>query len=376
MRKIGIFPFYNQKKCIMTNKLHTHTPITASDFRCIKEKSYLLLLTLIIIALFASCTKDGRQDEILKSTVLEQAHKMDPGQLPPDSLGLIPYLESESTLPPIYTNGITNENGVLHIPNMAVFDTLISTLMNHNDSVLNLWEDGLGFTSLRRLNYNLEQDDLVDDLLLSQTRIPDVSFETVLNTENKIRIEDTLYQVDLLNEKVYTINLINSERDTIDFAMAPSGCVECNYAKVTFCDELQNDGSKVEGKKWNRYYGFYMSFGVRTTFYKKNANGKWKKSKAYEIFVWLDHYNDTRWNYRWIVEGTCPNVPWNYIPTNEPKRFKKRENAKTVARTFQYFATSSIKDALYRYQEICVNKFGRVHHWTVNFNDDCHNENW
>ncbi|GEM_PF-6403901 len=323
-----------------------------------------------------SCSNERIRDEIANGTKIGEARKTDPGQLSPDSLGLTPYLESESTLPPIYTNGISVSSGVLYIPDMLTFDTLIASLMNHNDSVLNVWEDGLGFTSLRRANYNLEQDETVDDLLLSMTRIPDISFETVLNTENKIRIEDTLYQVDILNSKVYTINLNNSERDTLDFARSSSSCVECNYGKVTYCDELQNDGSKVEGKKWNQFYGFYMSFGTRSTFYKKNSNGKWKRTKADEIFLWLDHYNDTRWNYRWIVDGTCPNVPWNYIPSNETKRFKKRENAKTVARTFQFFAGSGIKDAMMRYQEFCVNKFGRVHHWTVNFYDDCHNENW
>ncbi len=75
----------------------------------------------------------------------------------------------------------------------------------------------------------------------------------------------------------------------------------------------------------------------------------------------------------WLTAYTP--IAWEVISTADPKRWKKRENAHTVERIFD-FTASLPNPANPAVLEFCVNEYGRIHHWTVDFYDDCHNENW
>ncbi len=74
----------------------------------------------------------------------------------------------------------------------------------------------------------------------------------------------------------------------------------------------------------------------------------------------------------WLTAYTP--IAWEVISTADPKRWKKRENAHTVERVFDFTVGPTIPNL--DDNEWCVNEFGRIHHWTVDFYDDCHNENW
>lgn len=255
----------------------------------------------------------------------------------------------------------------------TVFEDLMESLHYHSDSIMDVWESNLSYTSIRHANNDYEASLGVDAYWYDTTRIPDRAFESVLSEDYEIQIEDTLYIVDLVNEKTYSVNLDNlSDRDTIDISGKSTPGVSCNYGTTTFAYEVQSNGHRVKGKKWNRIYGFYNSFGVQTTNYALDGKGDWKKAKADEIYLWLDHWNTTRWTLRWLAE--LPPITWEVLSTSSPKRWKMRENAKHVEVVIDFTVGFNPSDP--NGVDLCVNEFGRVHHWTLDYYDDAHNNNW
>ncbi len=269
---------------------------------------------------------------------------------------------TDNSIAPITEGVSVLPDNLLYFYSRNDFHNVMESLVNHEEETLDLWEQNLGFRSLRSYYNQLQEDPDVDDADLDLERIPDVAFESVLNQDRKVRIGDTIYQINYLDKKVLLYSLSGENIGTINIPTAQvnekTGLIEWNDHQ-TYCSRI-NGNYKVRGTKWVKYFGVYASVGTRTTHYKQNRRGKWKKRRASEIHFWLD-----KWGYlKYYFYNDPIYTYWNPIVRTDVR--KSKSNRKKVEHIF---------DRRY-FDKIGVLEYRLTHNWTTDYNKDCHNNTW
>jgi hypothetical protein len=318
----------------------------------------------ILVTLIGSCSKKSLDKKLNNS---EQAFYKD-GHPSLDSVTF--EIEYDSSLPVINTIGLSIDNGILVFDNWNIFKETIDDLQYQNDSLLNEWEEDIGFNSLRKYYWGQEQIATVDDLELDAKRIVGSVLETIINEDSVVVIADTLFIYRFSDKncirKIYSTNIVI---DTIDIHFGDRLTTDdCFYGKKDDCERWTDDDQtrKVKGKKYNRDLVIFYEWGASTTAYRINNEGKLKKYNEVEINVLLEHWSQSCWlwaweNYQLGISPRCLNTPIA----------KKKYNAKTVKRNFVFYGGSPNSDL-----KICVYDCARTHHWTIVYNDDCHIARW
>jgi len=154
----------------------------------------------------------------------------------------------------------SNSSGILVFADTSSFKGVMNYLINKDETLLNHWEDSLGFISLRSYWNEIEENwidsfDTSDPNDTTERKIDDDYLATILNSENKVRIGDTIYEVQYDHYNVFDTNSVLLYTNHIsltelnDFDTASSeGLGKCSSG----CDwsNTSNDNWNVTNTGW------------------------------------------------------------------------------------------------------------------------------
>lgn len=278
---------------------------------------------------------------------------------------------SQLNLSEINTNGVTTHfigegfnftDTILEFSSDSSFTNTIKSIFYQSDSIIDLWENNLGFLSMRRHN------DLIHPTFDS-TRIPDRFFESLLSKKGNIRISDTIYSIKHMVDSVYVYTLNGTLARSVN-TRSDCGLV---VGKKYWCGDRYVSDPPVLGdilivnKKWSDNWLIYSSIGNTTEGYRYtmiNPPGgsisyNFIKSKFPRISFSLDPWNTIRYKPNAVFATWKTITGWdNHYDTN----------SKSVEKIYAF------RTLLFSFTGYCVSDFGRIHFFLDNYEEDTHHE--
>jgi len=269
-------------------------------------------------------------------------------------------VELQPNTTPINTLGISvSSTNVLVFDNMAVFASTMNTLDGHIEADLDAWENSIGFSSMRRHFNNMENAPGADLDAIIDIRIADLWFESVVNSNGRIQISDTLYDFDFVNDFAW-ITYPDGTAEQRD--MDNMGLSECSGNKFECIGQqyVNKDGFtlRVRGKKQWAFYLFRRSIVGRTWGQILDpTTGTWKQNNLGTTHFYLDQWHFLDWK-------RCNKNDW-----------RQDNNHKFSANGWKCAFPFESQTGTRRYY---VEEFGRLHHWIDDdyWDHDCHTETW
>lgn len=315
---------------------------------------FFLLAALALIFTF-SCKKKNFSEKTNEQTYLSNKHDGDeeiPDSVDPFVPNLIDIPTDDISLytPPSISSLTLNED-MLYFDDTTAFFNTMAALVNHSDSAIDEWEGDLNFTSLRYLN---ELDTIVEieDL---EARIPDKYFESVLNEDFALRIDDSIYV--FFEEDNYCAIYSISGEDTIhrNFSSSREGCSN-NRFKYVKCHDYPYESTGFSWilvtQKWNRSYGLYASIGFRNKVF---VVWRWSQSKPLVKMSSREYINVTTDPWHDIIWKINKKTPWYYH--EDGKWWMKRKYQKHLVEHIVDFQTGLFVN------DFCVSDFERIHNY-------------
>ncbi len=193
----------------------------------------------------------------------------------------------------ISTTGVTkHNNGYLVFAKRIDFENTMTDIVNNKRTRIETWESSLNFVSRYSYwdNYSKNHPEISDDSIY---RVPDRYFESVLDENDKIKINDTLYTFDFETGKCL-ITPDNGEPYYYVKGTCDDNC--CSQGKWDAPHKYYTSDHRLECYKWrDSWAGIYSSIGIDNNNREKNSWGNFKPKSTPIITLFIDHWYEVEY---------------------------------------------------------------------------------